>query len=497
MTICKKHALFICLMALLGGAVARAGQTTLNGVLYPEDRYTEISFQTMARAPKAELSGNVELSNGQSWVEVRWKRLEPAVLFGGDVNCWVLWAITPDGVTEPLGELPVREDRGGSARFSTPQKNFAMMVTGEPFPMVRRPSDLVGFVSLPAVSKLAESRPFDFAGFRTESIKRDRESIAELRYEDKTPIELHQARKSIEIMDRFDAEKYAQSQAREARTALAQADDAYAGRVGKRADVPELSRRAMTLAGQAVREAVKQIEAQHAQDAEAKRLAEIASLEAQTQSEKQARMKTEANLADVASQRERLQAEMTRVTGEKAQVEANLADVASQREQLQAEMTRVTGEKAQVEADREKIKSERDALAQRLSGALSSVAQTESTGRGLVLSLSSGILFDVNKSELKTEAKVTLAKLAGILLMIPDTAIQIEGHTDATGSEETNAKLSRERAASVLDFLKSQGVAESKMSATGLGSSRPVASNDTPDDRARNRRVEIVVPSGM
>ena len=490
MTMWKKSVPFICLVSLLGGTMALAGQATLNGVLYPEDKVTDVSFKTLASAPKAELSSYVELSNGQSWVEVRWKKLEPAVLFGGDVNCWVLWAITPDGVADPLGELPVREDRSGAARFSTPQKNFAMMVTGEPFPMVRRPSDLVGFVSEPAVSKYARSKPFSFTGFRAEAIKRDRESIAELRYEDKTPIELHQARKATEIMDRFEAEKYAQSQAREARTALAQADDAYAGRVGKRADVPELSRRAMTLAGQAVREAAKQIEAQHAQDVEAKRLAEIASLEAQTESEKQARMKTEVNLADVAAQRAQLQEEMTRVTGEKTKLEADRA-------QLQADIGRVTGEKAQVEADREKIKSERDALAKRLSGALSAVAQTESTGRGLVLSLSSGILFDVNKSELKTDAKVTLAKLVGILLMIPDTAIQIEGHTDATGSEEINAKLSRERAASVMDFLKSQGVAEAKMTATGLGSSQPVASNDTPDDRSKNRRVEIVVPSGM
>jgi outer membrane protein OmpA-like peptidoglycan-associated protein len=462
---------------------------TLNAVLYPEDRYTEITLKMTPSAPDADVTAGVELSNGQSWIGVQWKRLEPAVLFGGDVNCWVLWAVTPDGVATALGELGVGADRSGTARFSTPQKNFAMIVTGEPFPLVSRPSDLVGFISQPASSKFTQNKSFKFAGFRSQSTRRDRESIAGMRYQDATPIELHQARKAIEIMDRFDAEKYAQSQARDARTALAQADDAYAGRVGKKGDVPELSRRAMTIAAQAMRESVKQIEAQRAQDAEAKRQAEIASLEAKSDSEKKARIQTEATLADVARQREQLAAEMVRVTAEKTKLEAD-------RQQLADEVTRVTAEKTKIESDREQLKSERDALAHRLSGALSEVAQTASTARGLVVSLSSGILFDVNKSELKADAKITLAKLAGILLMMPDARIEIEGHTDATGSEETNAKLSLERAASVMEFLKSQGVGEPRMTAKGLGSSQPVAGNDTADDRAKNRRVEIVLPSG-
>jgi OOP family OmpA-OmpF porin len=204
---------------------------------------------------------------------------------------------------------------------------------------------------------------------------------------------------------------------------------------------------------------VKQIEAQKAQETEAARVAELAQKQAETEAEKAARLKTEADLAEVQKQRQALQVEVARVEAEKAQ-----------------------------------IQKDRDALAARLSGALGKVSATEKTGRGLVVSLSGGILFETGKSQLKTDAKVTLAKLAGILLMIPNANLLVEGHTDATGTEETNAKLSLARATSVMEFLEAQGVEKSRMSAKGLAAAQPVAPNDTADGRAKNRRVEIVVP---
>jgi outer membrane protein OmpA-like peptidoglycan-associated protein len=70
----------------------------------------------------------------------------------------------------------------------------------------------------------------------------------------------------------------------------------------------------------------------------------------------------------------------------------------------------------------------------------------------------------------------------------------VEGHTDSTGTDATNQKLSLERATAVKTFLKTQGVDEARITATGIGSERPVAPNATPEGRAKNRRVEIVIP---
>ena len=437
---------------------APAADLTLNAVLYPDGQKTDVTFQTTDRAPKAKLTGTVRSQQGQSQIEISWSKLEPALLFGGDINCWVLWTITPDGTAQALGELPVRNDRSGDAKFSTPFKQFALVVTAEPLPVVRRLSELVAFVSLPSKEKLAKNSTFDFGAFRT-GTKRDNESIAGLEYKDKIPVELQQARKAIALMDRYEAEKYAQQSARDARVALGQAEDAYSGRVGKSKDVPELSLRTLALSSEAVRVALKQIDAQKVKDAEAKQLAALAEKQAETEAEKAARMKTEADLASVQAQQQALKIEMARIA-----------------------------------ADREQIRQERDALAKRLSGALGTVSATERTARGLVVSLSGGILFETGKSDLKAGAKISLAKLSGILLMIPATNIQVEGHTDSTGTEEKNAKLSLDRASAVMDFMKAQGVDGTRMAAKGLAAAQPVASNDTPDGRAKNRRVEIVVP---
>jgi outer membrane protein OmpA-like peptidoglycan-associated protein len=452
----KTLAGLVVLSAMLAGA-AYGADMTFNSVLYPDGVKTPVVFETTDRAPKAALEGSVKPEQGQTWIEVEWKKLEPALLFGGDVNCWVLWTITPDGTAQSQGELPVRDDRSGSTRLSVPYKQFAMMVTAEPFPIVRRPSSLVVFVSAPTSSKMAKNETVAYNGFR--ETKHDVESIAELKYKDETPVELQQARRAVELMDRFEAEKYAQTAARDARTALSQAEDAYAGRVGKKKDVPELASRTMTATNTAVTTAFKAVEAQKVKDAEAQRLAELSRKEAEiaqkaaeTEAERAARMQTEAALAEVERQ------------------------------------------KAALAREKATIQAERDALAARLSTALGTVSATERTGRGLVVSLSGGILFETGKSALKTDAKVALAKLSGILLMIPNENIQIEGYTDSTGSEETNNKLSAARAESVREFLRAQGVPESRMGAKGLGATMPVASNDTADGRSKNRRVEIVVP---
>ena len=454
-------------MLLLAAATAElAAQTTLNAVLYPEGEKIDVKFETTQRAPKATLNAKVEAQQGQSRIEVDWKKLEPALLFGGDVNCWVMWAVTPEGVAYSLGELPVREDRSGDAVFMTPAKQFGLMVTAEPLPAVRRPSDLVAFVSLPAKDKMAKNSTFTFGEFRTIATKRDNRVHRRSQVQGRPPVELQQARKAIQIMDRFEAEKYAQAPARDARVALGQAEDAYAGRVGNKKNVPELSLRTVSLASAAVGSAITQMEALKAKETEAARLAELSQKQAETEAERAARVKTE----------------------------AELASVEQQRQSLQVDMQRVQAEKAQVEAEKEKLQRERDALAARLSGALGKVSATERTGRGLVVSLAGGILFPSGKSTLKPEAKVSLAKLSGILLMIPNANIQVEGHTDATGSPEVNAKLSLERAATVMAFMKSQGVEDARMRAAGIGPDRPVASNDTAEGRAQNRRVEIIVP---
>jgi outer membrane protein OmpA-like peptidoglycan-associated protein len=121
-------------------------------------------------------------------------------------------------------------------------------------------------------------------------------------------------------------------------------------------------------------------------------------------------------------------------------------------------------------------------------------AQVERVGEGIRLVLGeNAVRFDTNKSSLTFVAKTNLDKLVPVFNQYPDTNIQIYGYTDSTGSAEYNLTLSEQRAASVRAYLGSKGISSSRFTTTGLGIADPIATNDTPEGRSQNRRVEFAI----
>jgi len=112
----------------------------------------------------------------------------------------------------------------------------------------------------------------------------------------------------------------------------------------------------------------------------------------------------------------------------------------------------------------------------------------------LLITLDSGILFDVDKYDVRPEAKRALASLATVLKEADVKAFEVDGHTDSDASDEYNQVLSEKRANAVKDFLTSQGIV-AEITIKGYGESRPIASNDTPEGKQKNRRVEIIIPT--
>ena len=106
------------------------------------------------------------------------------------------------------------------------------------------------------------------------------------------------------------------------------------------------------------------------------------------------------------------------------------------------------------------------------------------------------MLFTLNEASLKPEARERITKLSGILLIMSELNLRIEGHTDSTGSDEHNQRLSERRAGSVKDLLASQGIDMNRMVAVGYGEQRPMVDNSSKSGRQQNRRVEIVISEG-
>jgi outer membrane protein OmpA-like peptidoglycan-associated protein len=118
--------------------------------------------------------------------------------------------------------------------------------------------------------------------------------------------------------------------------------------------------------------------------------------------------------------------------------------------------------------------------------------------RGTVLTLSGGIFFPTGEATLSARARTRLGELADALTKVdPESKIDVDGFTDSTGSEESNMALSDKRARAVRDLLVSRGVAKDRIASQGFGPAEPVASNASPEGRANNRRVEIVIKNNQ
>lgn len=120
-------------------------------------------------------------------------------------------------------------------------------------------------------------------------------------------------------------------------------------------------------------------------------------------------------------------------------------------------------------------------------------AKVERVGEGIKITFASGILFDVDKSDLRPAARENLDNLAQVLNKYADTEVMVQGHTDASGSEDHNLKLSLNRASSVGGFLRSKGVKSGRIEESGHGEGSPVADNATAAGRQANRRVEVAI----
>lgn len=120
-------------------------------------------------------------------------------------------------------------------------------------------------------------------------------------------------------------------------------------------------------------------------------------------------------------------------------------------------------------------------------------ATVERIGEGIAVEFESKILFDYDKSLLKSEVKGSLNDLAVILKKYPDTDIEIQGHTDNKGTDAYNDALSQRRANAVMVYLIDRGIANSRMNPKSFGEDHPKYSNDTEDGRSKNRRVEFLI----
>jgi outer membrane protein OmpA-like peptidoglycan-associated protein len=217
--------------------------------------------------------------------------------------------------------------------------------------------------------------------------------------------------------------------------------------------------------------------------------------------------------AELASEEKaRADRERAKIEGEQQRTkqkltEAELAEIrrklTESEEQRRSEADKLARYNEQLQTTSQQLQSERQARldaekkAEEAVANLAKIALVKQETRGLVITLSGGVLFASTKDTLLPNARPKLDEIASALQKAEADKFVVEGHTDARGSESTNQDLSYRRAQTVRDYLVDRGVPPEKIKAVGYGRSRPVADNTTAEGRANNRRVEIVVqPKG-
>jgi len=206
------------------------------------------------------------------------------------------------------------------------------------------------------------------------------------------------------------------------------------------------------------------------------------------------------HLVKQAQDRSQILAQQASQAAANAQTAAQQRDLAKQAQansEAQAELAREQAAAEQQKADQaiqeaEQYRQEREAQLAQLQQALGQIAETHRTAMGLIMTLDSkSVRFDFDKSDIKSEYRDTLNRIAGILMALKGYTINVYGYTDDVGTQAYNLQLSRRRAEAVRDFLVQAGISSTILNTKGFGKSDPRVSGTGEQARAANRRVEI------
>ena len=435
---------------------------------------TRIGFNGTSLLPQAKGGAEVNSLNGRTAIRAHFEGLIAPNSFGIEYLTYVLWAVTPQGRPENLGEVLWSHGKADIS-VTTNLQSFGLILTAEPYFAVTMPSDLVvaqNFV-LPKTSGVLETINAHYSLLPRGAYSQvaGRHTVLHpITRNDRSPLELYEATNAVQIAEAAGAQQWAADAIASARQDLDNAQQMDIHQKNMKEEIT-YAREAVQTAEDARVVTIRKIR-EH-DEAEEK----AAAAAAQQQAEQRAEAAREQQ------EQEAAQAQQAAAQAAQAQQQAQAAQAAAEqaRQRQQAAEQAAAAAAQQTEQMREKLRNQ-----------LNQVLQTQETARGLIVNMND-VLFATNRYELKPDAQIKLAKVSGILLSYPSLKLQVEGYTDSTGSPGYNLELSQKRATSVEAFLIAQGVQPGSITAQGYGEADPVADNGTSAGRAQNRRVQLVI----
>jgi len=487
-----------------------ARQTT--AITYPQDEPVIVQFRGTTRFPRMKGEARIKRTakNGTE-IDLSVSKMPRPFELGAGYATYVLWAISPDGQIDNLGEIKRRGffDFDSKISVTTPLQTFALVISAEPHFLVRRPSQTIMLENLspfaPSGRTLATTKAIQYFGNSSDFFRDARTpEIAEVDYA-KTPSTILQAKQAVALAKFAGAQRDASEELRQAEALLNSADAAW--RAGRDEEVVDISaRQAVSSAVKAEDTAAARREAREKRnektraDAEVRQSeekfsdaqGEIASLKSELARETRNRELAERDAQNYSSQIKDLRDELGRAREElgrnKTEVETIKAKLASIETQNQ-EVERKRAEQSEREARRTQVQSNIPILMQSLKK-FGAVKQDE---RGIVLTLPETYFAGTRASDLGANGETNLNSLGEMLANNPDFKVLIESHTDNRGAPEELQTLTERRAQIIAEKMASLGVAQNRLESKGYGANLPVAANTTNANRAKNRRVQVIL----
>jgi outer membrane protein OmpA-like peptidoglycan-associated protein len=488
------------------GQVDVARRTT--AITYPLDELVTVQFRGTTRFPRMKGDARIKrTSRNGTEIELSVSKMPRPFELGAGYATYVLWAISPDGQADNLGEIRRRGFFEFDSKISvtTPLQTFALIITAEPHFLVRRPSQEIMLENLSPVTAsgrtIATTPAVQYFGNSSDYFRDVRTpEIAEVEYS-KLPSTILQAKQAVALAKYAGAERDAPEELREASTLLQNAENSWSAQRDEET-VDIAARRAISSAVKAEDTARVRKDARDKRNEKTRADAEM--------------RQAEGKYVDAQNEIAELKAELARETRNRELAERDAMNYSKQLKDSQAETGRMREELGRVKVEAETAKNRVDALEREKQDAIDRQNQQQKTDqlkadqgaliaslkrfgtvttneRGIVLTLPETIFAGIRANALAPAGSAKVGSLGELLAGYGDYNVYIESHTDNKGAPEELESLTLSRARTVAERLETAGVAGNRMDAKGIGASLPVAPNTTNVNRAKNRRVMIIL----
>lgn len=475
---------------------------------YPLNQLVTVQFRGTTRFPKMSGSAKIKRTprNGTE-IDLSVNRMPRPFELGAGYATYVLWAISPDGQVDNLGEIKRRGffEFDSKIRVTTPLQTFALIITAEPHFLVRRPSQAIMLENLTPYAangqQLSTTSAVQYFGNSSDYFRDPRTpEIAEVDY-GKTPSSILQAKQAVALAIFAGAERDAATELSEASVSLQAAEQGW--KAGRREDMVDIdARKAISAAVKAESTAFARREAREKRNEKARADAEtrkaedrVSSAQGQVESLKEELARETRNRELAERDAMNYSSQLKELRDENGQLREELGRLKLDAETAKAKLEAAENEKAAAQADRDKqsrIASARANEGQFISS-LKRFGVVSKVDNSIVLVLPESYWSGTRSTGLAVQSDGKLTSLGEILANNPDYMVTIESHTDNTGAPEALQTLTETRASVINDKLKSLGVTDNRLRYKGFGPTVPAAPNTTAANKAKNRRVNIIL----